>query len=127
MSHAELRTLRLIALIITGIAALQAAQGNWATAGMTLVALSVFSAIAVWRSKHRTAPAERPEEEEVRTRKLIARALPFLLVFFVGFGVLNALAGYWFGVAWAGVCFGVAVIGALLNRRRLSELPASRP
>lgn len=126
MPPAELRTLRLIAFVVTGIAALQAAQGSWVTAGMTLVALLAFSVIAVWRSKSRTPATERPEEEEIQTRKVIARVVPFLLIFFVGFGVLTAVDSDWFGTVWAGICFGVAAIGAQMNRRRLSELSPSR-
>ena len=93
MNPEELRSLRLIAIFFVGIAAFLAATGRWASAGAVLVLLLVFSAIVVWRSKRFDSFSAEPKEGEVRTRRMIARALPVLLVF-----------------------------GLYLNRRRLAEI-----
>lgn len=63
----------------------------------------------------------RSVDREIRTRRAIARALPFLLAFFVVYGGFYAVDGEWGGVGWAGFCFVAALVALLMNRRWLSE------
>lgn len=79
----ELRTLRLTAIVFVGIAAFLAATGQRGSAGAVLGVLLFFSAVVVWRGRQFTNPQAEPKEGEARTRRLISRTVPFLLLFFV--------------------------------------------
>jgi small-conductance mechanosensitive channel len=122
MSPSELRTLRLVAAFFVGIAAFLAATGQWTSAGGVLGMLLFFSVVAIWRGKRFTDPQAEPKEGEARTRKLISRTLPLLLIFFVALAAYDVFDEDWFGAGYAGVCFGAALVGMHLNRRRLSEI-----
>jgi len=122
MNSSELRTLRLIAIFSVGIAALLAAAGQWASAGAVLALLLFFSAVVVWRGRQFSNPQAEPKEGEARTRRLISRTVPFLLVFFIALAVYDVVDEDWFGAGYASVCFGAALVGMYLNRRRLSEI-----
>jgi small-conductance mechanosensitive channel len=126
MNSGELRTLRLIAIFSLGIAAFLAATGQWASAGAALGVLLLFSAVVVWRSRRFTNHQAEPKEDEARTRRVIARVLPLLLVFFTAFAIYDALDEDWLGAAFAGACFGAVLVGTQLNRRRLSEIQLQR-
>jgi hypothetical protein len=62
------------------------------------------------------------KEGEARTRRLISRVLPFLLIFFVGLAVYDIVDGDWLGAGYIAVCFVAGLVGLFLNRRRLSEI-----
>ena len=70
----------------------------------------------------RAAEFADPRESELRTRRLIARALPLLLIFFVALAIYDAIDGDWFGTVWAAVCLGVALVCLQMNRRWLSRM-----
>jgi Na+-driven multidrug efflux pump len=123
MSNSELRALRLSAVILIGIATFQAAAGRWASAAAVLGLLLIFSVGVVWRSKRSPAPQVEPEEAEARVRRLAARVMPLLLVFFIALTVYNVIDGDWFGAGHAAFCFAVALIGLYLNRRWLAQRP----
>jgi hypothetical protein len=117
----ERRILSLIAVIIVGLAAARAAGGNWASAGMMLGGLVLFSAISIWRASRLTAAPTDPVENETRTRRLIARVLPVMIVFFGGVAVYLAIHGDWSGAAWFVFGIGWSLLGIYLNRRWLAE------
>ena len=122
MRPGELQALRLIGFGLCGFAAFQAAQERWAAVGANLGLLLVFSAVVVWRSRRAADAGVQSVDDEPRTRRLIARFLPVLLVFFVALAVFNIIHRDWFGAAWAAVTFGVALVGLEMNRRRLAEI-----
>ncbi len=122
MNSTNLRTLRLIAAFVVGIAAFLAAKGEWASVGAALCLLLFFSAVVVWRTRRFSNPQPEPKDGEAGTRELISRVLPFLLILFVGLAVYDIVDEDWFGAGYAGVCFGAGLVGLFLNRRRLSEI-----
>jgi len=126
MSSNELRTLRFIAVIFVGMAAFQAASGQWASAGAALGLLLVFSVGVILRSRRFPTPQVEPEEAEARIRRIAARVMPLFLVFFVALAVYDIVDDDWFGAGHAGFCFGVALVGLYLNRRWLSEVRPRR-
>ena len=122
MNPGELRTLPLIVIFFVGIAAFLAATNQWASAGAVLGLLLFFSAVVVWRGRQFSNPRTEPQEGETRTRRLISRAVPLLLIFFVALAIYDVTDEDWFGVGYAGVCFGAVLVGGYFNRRRLSEI-----
>jgi O-antigen/teichoic acid export membrane protein len=120
MPAARARALRFLSFGIFGIAAFQAAQGNWISAALTILLLGLFLAITVWRTGHQRDEPD-PAETEARVRRLSRRSLPFFLIFFAGIAVYNLVDADWFGAGFAAVLTAGLLIVIAADRRQLSD------
>jgi hypothetical protein len=60
--------------------------------------------------------------DEVRTRRLIDRVMPLMLIFFGACAVYFSFVGDWSGAGWFAFCLGWGAFGMWLNRRWLSRI-----